>query len=72
MIAKGPDGLDHYLYLTPNEPISTLFGGASNLPPVPLPPNTVPEPGPIYLIGLVGACSVVKRLRAHPSRVPRP
>ena len=32
-MAQGPDGLDHFLYLTPNEPLSTLLGGADEPPP---------------------------------------
>jgi probable HAF family extracellular repeat protein len=67
-MAKGPDGLDRFLYLTPNEPLSTLFGGADDPPSNP-PPNPVPEPGPILLIGFVGACNAARRLRARLSRV---
>ena len=69
-MAQGPDGLDHYLYLTPNEPLSTLFGGAYSPPANPTPHNA-PEPGPIFLIGLVGAWSVAKRLCACLSARPR-
>ena len=67
-MAKGPDGLDHFLYLTPNEPLSTLFGRAYDPTSSPS-PSPVPEPSPIFLIGLVGAYSVAKRLRARLSRV---
>jgi probable HAF family extracellular repeat protein len=67
-MAKGADGLDHFLTLTPNEPLSTLFGGPFDPPPTPTPSN-VPEPGPIFLIGLVGALSVARRLRARLARV---
>jgi probable HAF family extracellular repeat protein len=61
-MASGPDGQDHFLYLTPNEPLGTLFDGAYDPPsnPSPIP---VPEPGPIFLIGLVGAYSAANRLR---------
>jgi probable HAF family extracellular repeat protein len=40
-IARGPDGLDHLLYLTPTAPIDTLFAG-TNAPPT-APPSTVPR-----------------------------
>ena len=71
-IARGPDGLDHFLYLTPNVPLSTILGTANDSPttppssPPPVAPPAVPEPGPIFLLGLVGACGAVKRLRACP------
>jgi probable HAF family extracellular repeat protein len=66
-MAKGPDGLDYYVYLTPNEPLSKLFGGAYDPPPNP-PANTAPEPAPICLLGLVVACRVAQRLRCRQSR----
>jgi probable HAF family extracellular repeat protein len=65
-MAEGPDGLGHFLYLTPNEPLSTLFSGASD--PSSNPSHTVPEPSSIFLIGLVGAYSVANRMRARLSR----
>jgi hypothetical protein len=69
-MAKGPDGQDHFLYLTPNQPLSTLFGGPYDPPPNSAPaPSTVPEPGPIFLIGLVGASRLAQRLRARLARV---
>ena len=34
-IARGPDGLDHYLYLTPNVPLSTILGTANDSPTTP-------------------------------------
>lgn len=84
-MASGPNGLDYYLTLTPNEPISTLFAGvytppaASTPPTTPTPPTTstpptnpatsaVPEPGPIDLVGLVGAYALVKSLRGRSGR----
>ncbi len=69
-IAQGPKGLDYFLYLTPNVPIDTLFAG-TNGPPTTPPSNgnpispPVPEPGPIFLLGLVAVCGAVKRLRAR-------
>ena len=71
-MATGPNGLDYYLTLTPNQPISSLFTGPYNPPSNPNPTPTplyTPEPAPIFLLGIVGAYGLAKRLRARLSRI---
>jgi probable HAF family extracellular repeat protein len=71
-IARGPDGLDHLLFLTPTASIDSLFTATnpplttppSTLPPVVSPP-AVPEPSLIYFVGLLTACGASKRLQAR-------
>jgi probable HAF family extracellular repeat protein len=70
-IARGPDALNHLLYLTPTAPIDTLFDGTNpppTFPPSTLPPVSppaVPEPGLVYLVGLLGSYAATRRLRAR-------
>ncbi len=60
-IALGPDGLDHELFLTPIIPLSTFLAPGTS-PSLPVNESPVPEPGPIYLLGLVGAHFASRRL----------
>jgi probable HAF family extracellular repeat protein len=68
-LANGPDGLTHFLYLTPTAPIDSLFAG--NNPPLTTPPSTLPPVSPpavpelsvLLFAGIVGVCVVSKSLR---------
>jgi hypothetical protein len=65
-LAQGPGGVDNYLYLTPNVPLSLVLGDSSYLPSNPPsdsnpPSNVVPEPASVFFMLAVAAYTLVKR-----------